>query len=84
MCEPSETPVPFQLVEYGEAVTGEPRFVLSTLNCTLATATLSEAVAEIVTDEPETVAPLDGAVSETVGGVVSGAAPPPKMICPGA
>ena len=55
----------------------EPILVPSTLNCTLATATLSEAVAVRVTDEPPTVAPLDGTVSETVGGVVSGVEPLP-------
>ncbi len=46
--------------------------VPSTLNCTLATATLSEAVAVSVTDDPPTVALAVGAVIETVGGVVSG------------
>ena len=40
------------------------------MNCTLATATLSEAFAETVT-VPETVAPFAGAVMETVGGVLS-------------
>src|SRR3984893_12156705 len=49
----------------------EPIFVPSTLNCTFATATLSEAVAESATDEPETVAPFAGAVSETEGAVLS-------------
>jgi hypothetical protein len=53
-------------------VIAEPMFALSTLNCTFATATLSDAVAVKVTDEPDTVAPLDGPVSETLGGVVSG------------
>lgn len=75
------------MVVYGDELTAEPMFVLSTLNCTLATATLSEAVADSATLVPETVAPLDGAVSETVGGVVSGVGvgdddaglpPPPK------
>ena len=41
------------------------------MNWTPATPTLSEAVAESVAAEPETVAPDTGAVSETVGGVVS-------------
>ena len=43
----------------------------SRLNCTPTTPTLSLAVAEIVVAVPETVAPLDGAVSETLGDVVS-------------
>ena len=71
--------------------------VPSILNCTLATATLSEAVEVRVTEEPETVAPVDGAVRDTDGGVVSGVGeepppppppvllllPPPKIIWPG-
>ena|ERR1700722_15200060 len=47
-------------------------FVPSTLNCTFATATLSEAVAVKVTDDPPTVELADGTVRETDGGVVSG------------
>ena len=46
-------------------------FALSTLNCTLATATLSEAVAVIMEAVPESVAPAAGEVIETVGGVAS-------------
>ena len=42
----------------------------STLNCTLATATLSVAFADTVVT-PESVALAAGAVIETVGGVVS-------------
>ena len=60
--------------------------VPSILNWTLATATLSEAVAERVTLEPETVAPFEGAVRDTDGGVVSGVGaavfpllPPPPL-----
>ena len=41
------------------------------LNCTPATATLSEALAETVTEAPETVEASAGAVRETVGAVVS-------------
>ena len=48
-----------------------PRFAPSSLNCTPATPTLSDAVAETVT-VPPTVAPPAGAVIDTVGGVVSG------------
>jgi hypothetical protein len=59
---------------YGDEVIAEPMFVPSTLNWTFATATLSEAVAVRVTDEPETVAPLLGTVRETEGGVISAVA----------
>lgn len=49
----------------------EPIFVVSTSNCTLATAPmLSEAVAVRVTLVPPTVAPLEGKVSDTEGAVV--------------
>ena len=41
------------------------------LNCTPATATLSEALAETATDAPEITAVSDGAVRETVGAVES-------------
>ena len=51
-------------------VSSAPRFAPSSLNCTPATLTLSDAVAVTVT-VPETVAPAAGAVIETVGGVVS-------------
>jgi hypothetical protein len=47
-----------------------PVFALSTLNCTLATATLSLALALRLT-VPESVALAAGEVIETVGGVVS-------------
>ena len=74
VCVPSATPVLFQFVVYGDEVIAEPMFVPSTLNCTLAAATLSDAVAERATEVPETVAPDEGTVSETEGGVVSGTA----------
>jgi hypothetical protein len=62
----------FHVVVYGDEVIAEPMFVPSTLNCTLAIETmLSEAVAVRVTDDPATVAPLDGAVIDTFGAVVS-------------
>jgi hypothetical protein len=64
--------VVLRVVEYGEVVSKEPRLEPSSLNWTLATPTLSEAVAETLTLAPETVALLVGAVIETVGGVVSG------------
>src|SRR5262249_17000067 len=59
--------------EYGPLVCSGPRFTLpSRINWRPTTPTLSEAVALSVT-VPETVAPFAGAVSDTVGGVVSGA-----------
>src|SRR5947199_4925930 len=70
---------PFAAVEviqarvYGAAVTSAPRFAPSSLNCTPTTPTLSVALAETET-VPAMVAPADGAVIETVGGVVSGGA----------
>src|SRR5712691_10209930 len=57
--------------EYGAAVSSDPRFAPSSVNCTPATPTLSLAVAATVT-VPETVAPPAGAVSVTLGAVVSG------------
>jgi hypothetical protein len=47
-----------------------PLLALSTLNCTLATATLSLAVAVMVT-VPDSVALATGELIATVGGVVS-------------
>src|SRR5437762_6557626 len=55
----------------GVAATSAPRFAPSTLNCTPATPTLSDAVAVTATEAPETVAPAAGAVIATAGGVVS-------------
>src|SRR4029453_7392460 len=62
--------VEFQVIEYGLAVSSAPRFAPSSLNWTPATPTLSPAFADTVTAVPETVAPLAGAVIETVGSVV--------------
>ena len=63
--------VVFQTVEYGELVSSAPWSPPSILNCTPVTPTLSEALAEIVTELPETVAPFEGAVREMVGATVS-------------
>ena len=52
-------------------MTAEPTLLPPMMNWTFATATLSEAVAVKVTSEPDTIAPSDGAVKETDGGVVS-------------
>src|SRR5438552_5445783 len=48
-----------------------PRFAPSNLNCTPATPRLSEALAAIVTDIPETPALFSGDVIVTVGRVIS-------------
>ncbi len=58
------------VVPYG-AVASVPTSVPSTRNSTWVTPTLSEAVAATGTD-PDTVAPLAGEVTDTVGAVVSG------------
>jgi hypothetical protein len=70
VCEPLLTVVVFHEYVYGATVSRLPRFAPSSWHCTLATPTLSEALAETVV-VPDTVAPLVGAVSDTVGGVVS-------------
>src|SRR5438045_4225636 len=70
LCVPLAAAVVYQEVVYGEAVSAAPTLLPSIWNCTLATPTLSEAFALSVT-LPETVAPLEGAVMLTVGGVVS-------------
>src|SRR4051794_36576041 len=67
---PSATAVESQAIEYG-AVVSVPTLVPLRRNSTPVTAPSSEAVAEIVTPDPLTVAPSAGAVSATVGGVVS-------------
>jgi len=71
VCAPLVAVVVFHDAEYGVAVSKPPRLAPSSWNCTLATPTLSAAVAVTAMVE-ETVAPFAGAVSETVGGVVSG------------
>ena len=70
VCVPLVAVAVFQLTEYGLVVSSAPRFTPSSRNCTPTTPTLSEALAETVT-VPVTVAPLAGAVIETVGAVVS-------------
>src|SRR6266851_4055456 len=78
---PAVAVVVFQATEYGAVVTSAPRLAPSSLNWTPTTPTLSEAVAETVT-MPKMVAPLAGAVRETVGGVVSGGARVVKVTSP--
>src|SRR5438445_306131 len=74
VCGPLALVVVFQAVLKGAARTSAPRLAPSSLNWTPTTPMLSEALAETLTAEPETVALLAGALMETVGGVVS--APP--------
>src|SRR5436190_1920837 len=71
VCVPLVAVVVFHAVEYGLMVSSAPKFAPSTLNCTPATPTLSEALAVTVTAVPATVAPPAGAVTVTVGAVVS-------------
>src|SRR5438552_4087738 len=57
-------------IEYGAVVSSAPTFAPSSRNCTPTTPTLSDALAVIVV-VPLTVAPPTGAVTLTVGAVVS-------------
>src|SRR4029077_3642424 len=59
-----------QATEYAAVVSSAARFAPSSLNCTPTTPTLSDALAVTVV-VPETVAPPAGAVTLTVGPVVS-------------
>ena len=61
----------FQLTEYGALVSSAPRLAPSRVNWTPATPMLSAASA-LTGVVPERVAPAAGALTETVGGVVSG------------
>ena len=70
-CVPLVTTVVSQLIEYGDVVSSVPRLLPSRRNCTPTTPTLSDAAA-VTLIVPDTVAPLAGAASETVGAVVSG------------
>src|SRR6516225_4209009 len=69
VCNPPAYLVVSQLALYaGPTVTGDPRFVLSTWNCTLVT--LRDPFAAAVADTatvPDTVDPAVGAAIETVG-----------------
>src|SRR4029077_8186061 len=70
VCEPLLAVVVFQEAAYGAVVSSTPRLAPSRRNCTPATPTLSDALA-VTLIVPVTVAPLAGAVTLTVGGVVS-------------
>src|SRR2546421_9221522 len=67
---------------YGSVAFSAPRLAPSSLNCNPTTPTLSEALADTITDEPETVALFAGAVMVTVGGVVSGSGGPKAVDLP--
>ncbi len=67
-----------QDIEYGDVVSSIPKLLPSNRNCTPATPTASDAVALAVT-LPDTV-PDAGAVSETVGAVVSDGVDPPPVV----
>src|SRR5262245_58670240 len=69
-CEPFATCPLSHCSENGDPYCFAPRFVPSTLYCTLSTLVLSVAFAVSV-KEPDTVAPFAGAVTDTTGGVVS-------------
>ena len=71
VCAPFENDMVFHTIEYGGVVSSIILWLmLSTLNCTAATAMLSPAFAANVT-LPETVVPFGGVVMEMVGGMVS-------------
>src|SRR5438094_1594655 len=67
---PLATPMVFQGIVYGPTVSSAPSVAPSSRSCTPTTPTLSDALAETTAD-PETVAPVSGAVSETVGASAS-------------
>ncbi len=75
VCVPFAVFVLSQAMLYGSVVSGEPSGAPSRRNWTLVTPTLSEADAETVKALPDTTVPLVGAVSDTVGAVVSATAP---------
>jgi hypothetical protein len=70
VCCPFATEVVSQLTAYGADESSTPRFDPSTLNCTPAMPTLSEAAAETMMAD-DTVAPLAGELIDTAGFVVS-------------
>src|SRR3954452_9385855 len=72
---PFAVPNVFQLRSNGAWVTGEPRSWPSSLNCTEATPTLSEADA-VTLVVPISVEPAVGALSDTAGACVSGGGGP--------
>src|SRR5205823_1235260 len=79
VCVPFDAAVVSHVMEYGAVVASAPRSMPSSLNCTPATPTLSLAFALTVT-VPVRLAPAVGAVSVTVGGVVSPPPPPLQLV----
>jgi hypothetical protein len=71
-CTPLDAVVVSQVMPYGAVVSSEPSGWPSWRNCTPATPTSSLAVAATLT-LPDTTAPAAGAVTDTLGGDVSGA-----------
>ena len=69
-CKPFDNDVVFSELEYGADVNAAPSALPSTLNWTLATPTLSDALA-VIEIVPVTVELLAGAVMETMGAIVS-------------
>jgi hypothetical protein len=83
VCVPFATVVVSHEISYGALVSAAPSGAPSSMNCTLATPTLSLAVALTVI-VPATVLPSAGPVIATVGGVASGPGPPPPPLQVGA
>ena len=71
VCGPLAAVVVFHATVNGAAVSSAPSALPSRRNCTPATPTPSDASAETVA-VPLSVAPAEGAVTDTVGAVVSG------------
>ena len=72
VCGPFAAVVVFQDTEYGLVVSSAPRLTPSSRNCTPATPTPSLAAAVTFTVPSRPRRPAAGAVTVTVGGVVSG------------
>src|SRR5919199_6196737 len=67
VCRPFAAVDVSHVTPYGAVASSAPRFVPSSLNCTPATPTSSDALADTATPAPETVLPSTGAVIETEG-----------------
>src|SRR5437899_1461921 len=76
--------VVFHTTLYGAVVASVPSGAPSSMNCTPATPTLSDAVADSVTAAPVTVVPVAGAVNEIVGALLSTVTvtEPAAVVCP--
>jgi len=78
VCEPKVVKAVFHCRVKGGLSTSDPKFALSSWNCTPATPTSSDAAA-VTAATPATLEPSVGDVMETVGGVVSGGRDEPEM-----